>query len=67
MPPTELIVPVVVLLLGFLVYCLVDVFRAPAVRFLPRWAWAVVCLISVPTGGLVYLFVGRDPNHVVVD
>ncbi|MGA2829538.1 MAG: hypothetical protein ABSF03_25905 [Streptosporangiaceae bacterium] len=43
-------------------FCLHDLFRAdPAkVRYLPRWAWAVVCLISCPWGGLLYVIVGRN-------
>jgi hypothetical protein len=43
-------------------FCLYDLARAnPAtVRYLPRWAWAIICLISCPWGGLLYVIVGRD-------
>jgi hypothetical protein len=43
-------------------FCLHDLFRAdPAtVRYLPRWAWAVICLISCPWGGLIYVIAGRN-------
>ncbi|HYB17326.1 MAG TPA: hypothetical protein VEF71_17895 [Streptosporangiaceae bacterium] len=33
--------------------------RAGQVRYLPKWAWAVVICVSVPGGGLVYLIVGK--------
>lgn len=54
------LVPIVVVLAGFEVFCLVDVARAAQVRYLPKWAWAVICLVSVPLGGVVYLTLGRS-------
>jgi hypothetical protein len=44
-------------------FCLRDLIRAdPArVRYLPKWGWAAVCLISCPWGGLLYMIVGRGP------
>ncbi len=47
------------LLVGWLTLCLCQVLLAERVRFLPRWAWAVVCLISIPFGGILYLLAGR--------
>jgi hypothetical protein len=42
------------------VFCLRDLARADHVRYLPKWAWAIVCLISIPWGGLAYVIFGRD-------
>jgi hypothetical protein len=53
------LIPIVLLAVGFVIFCLVDVWRAEEVRYLPRWAWAIVCLISVPLGGVLYLAFGR--------
>jgi len=47
------------LLVGWLTLCLRQVVLAERVRFLPRWAWIVLCLISIPFGGILYLLVGR--------
>ncbi|HEU5001786.1 MAG TPA: PLDc N-terminal domain-containing protein [Actinomycetota bacterium] len=52
------IVPLVVLGAGFVAYCLYDLLGSQ-VRYLPKWAWAAICLVSVPFGGLVYLLVGK--------
>jgi hypothetical protein len=41
------------------VFCLADLARADRVRFLPRWAWAIACLIQIPLGGVLYLLIGR--------
>ena len=59
--PWAALAPVLVLLAGFVIYCLVDLSRSE-VQHLPRWAWAVICVISVPLGGIVYLTVGRVPH-----
>jgi hypothetical protein len=57
--PLAALAPAALLGLAFVVFCLVDVFRRPAVRHLPRWAWALICCVSVPVGGIIYLLVGR--------
>jgi Phospholipase_D-nuclease N-terminal len=40
-------------------FCLADLVRADRVRFLPRWAWAMACLLLIPVGGILYLLAGR--------
>ena len=47
------------LVVGWEVFCLADLVRADQVRFLPKWAWAVACLIQIPLGGVAYLLLGR--------
>jgi uncharacterized membrane protein YczE len=54
------IAPLVVLALAFVVYCWVDISRNE-VRYLPKWAWAIISLVSIPIGGIIYLAVGREP------
>ena len=53
------LVPLIVLAVAFAVFCVLDVARAAEVRYLPKWAWAIMCLISVPLGGIIYLVLGR--------
>jgi Phospholipase_D-nuclease N-terminal len=57
--PVAAVLPLVVLGVAFVAYCLVDLARHD-VRYLPKWAWALICLVSIPVGGIVYLIVGRD-------
>lgn len=59
--PWAALAPILVLLAAFLIYCLVDLTRSD-VQHLPKWAWAIVCLISVPLGGIIYLTLGRKPR-----
>ena len=56
--PLVAILPVAVLAVGFVAYCLFDLSRSE-VHYLPKWAWALICLASIPIGGIVYLVVGK--------
>jgi len=58
--PWAALFPLIALLGAFVLYCLVDISRNE-VRHLPKWAWVVICLISIPFGGIAYLLIGRDP------
>ena len=49
------------LLGALIVYCLVDLIRAPSVRYLPKPVWAlIIVLVSAPLGALAYLVFGKD-------
>src|SRR5262249_38325761 len=53
------LIPVLVLLLGLDVYCLVDLARAKSVRNAPKLAWGIVILcVSAPLGAILSLFFG---------
>ena len=53
--------PVVLLVIGLVIFCLVDLIRAPAVRYLPKPLWALIILIgSTPLGAVLYLALGRE-------
>jgi hypothetical protein len=53
------LVPGLVLAAGFVAFCLADLARAGEVRYLPKWAWVLVCFVSIPLGGIMYLSAGR--------
>ena len=50
---------VVALGIGFDAYCLADIARASEVRYLSRRTWALLCLVQIPLGGILYLCIGR--------
>ena len=54
-----LIIPLVVIQLGLIVYCLIDLSRREKVRGLPKWAWALIIILGELIGPIVYIFVGR--------
>ncbi|MFZ0128316.1 MAG: PLDc N-terminal domain-containing protein [Candidatus Dormiibacterota bacterium] len=53
------LVPLLVVVVGFDVFCLVDIARAKRAAYLPRWAWAILCVTISPLAGIVYLAVGK--------
>ncbi|MDJ0664160.1 MAG: PLDc N-terminal domain-containing protein [Acidimicrobiia bacterium] len=55
--------PILLLSLGFVIWCFVDISRNE-VRYLPKWLWAIICVISIPLGGIVYLLIGRDNSPI---
>jgi hypothetical protein len=56
--PWAALAPLVAVALAFVGYCLYDLSRAD-VQYLPKWAWALICVFSIPIGGIVYLLIGR--------
>ncbi len=50
-----------VVLLGFLLFCLLDVIttEGSAVRHLPKIAWILLVVLINPVGGIAWLAVGR--------
>jgi hypothetical protein len=53
------IIPLALFAVIWVGYCWYDISRR-TVRYLPKWAWALICMLSVPVGGIVYLLVGRE-------
>ena len=60
MPPIAALLPLLVIGLGFAVFCLRDLARAEDVRYLPKWGWVLIICLSIPLGGVAYLLVGRS-------
>jgi ABC-2 type transport system ATP-binding protein len=55
------LIPVLVLVVGLDVYCLVNLARAKSVRNAPKLAWVIVILVvSAPLGAILYLAFGMD-------
>jgi len=55
------LIPVLLLIVGLVIFCLVDLIRAPAVRYLPKLLWALIIVVgSAPFGAIVYLVLGRE-------
>ena len=51
----------VVVAVRFEVFCIRDILHTPdsRLRYLTRAGWIAVCLVSIPVGGLVYLYCGK--------
>jgi O-antigen ligase len=55
------LLPLIVLVLAFVIYCLVDLIRAQRVQYLPKVVWGLlIVLVSPPFGAIGYLVFGKD-------
>jgi uncharacterized membrane protein len=61
--PWAALLPVLLVGIGFVIWVVVDIVRSPSVRVLPKWAWIVLSVISIPLGGIVYLLFGRHRDY----
>jgi hypothetical protein len=57
--PWAAVAPLIAVAVAFVGYCLYDISRSD-VRYLPKWAWALICVVSIPLGGIAYLLLGRE-------
>jgi hypothetical protein len=60
MPPAA-VAPLIILVVAYLVWILRDIARSE-VRYLPKWGWVLLTVVSIPLGGIVYLLMGREPQ-----
>jgi hypothetical protein len=58
-----LLIPLIVLQLGLMVYCLLDLFRRENFKYLPKWGWALVIILGELIGPVVYLIIGRGESE----
>ena len=49
------LLPAILIAVAFIAYCIRDLARTSEVRWMPKWAWGILCFVSVPVGGLIYL------------
>ena len=45
---------------AFTIQVVADLARARHTRLMSREAWLVVCVVSMPIGGILYLMYGKD-------
>ena len=58
--PTVLaLLPLALLILGLVVYTLIQLARAEHAPYLPKWLWAALIVLSTPWGAIAYLLLSR--------
>jgi hypothetical protein len=56
--PWAAVAPIIVAAIAWIALCIVDISRSD-VQYLPRWAWMLISVLSVPLGGIVYFLIGK--------
>jgi hypothetical protein len=55
----KLVAPLIVIQVGLAIFCLYRLTK-DRVRFLPKWAWALIVIFVETIGPVVYLLIGRE-------
>ena len=55
----KLLAPLIIAYFALVVFCLIKL-RKDKVKFLPKWAWAIIIVAISTFGPLSYLFIGRE-------
>lgn len=55
----KLLMPLIILQLGLIVFCLYRLTK-DRVKYLPKWAWALIIVFVNLFGAVIYLFAGRE-------
>jgi len=55
----QLIAPIIILQLTLAIFCLFKL-KGDKVRYLPKWAWALIVLLVNLFGPVLYLVFGRE-------
>lgn len=59
-PLIPLLAPLLIIQLALLAVAVIDLIRRDNVRYLPKWAWAVIIFLISWIGPISYLIIGRD-------
>ncbi len=54
------LIPILLVQLGFMVYCLVDLSKRERTRNGPKWMWALIIILGELLGPIIYLLLGRE-------
>lgn len=60
------LIPVLILTTLLIGWSLIDMARKP-VQHLPKWAWALIVLLVIPIGAVIYLTIGRTRSEKLRD
>lgn len=60
------LIPVLILAVLLIGWSLIDMARKP-VQHLPKWAWALIVLLAIPLGAIIYLIIGRTRGQKLRD
>lgn len=56
----KLFIPIIILAFIYIFFCIKSILLANKTRFFPKWVWGIICIISIPLGGILYLIFGKD-------
>jgi len=55
----QIAIPIIIIQLSLMVFCLFKLSK-DSVKYLPKWAWALIIILGELLGPIVYLIIGRE-------
>jgi hypothetical protein len=55
----QIIIPILVIQLSLMIFCLIRLSK-DKVKYLPKWAWALIIILGELLGPIIYLIIGRE-------
>ena len=55
----QIIIPIILIQLSLMVFCLFRLYK-DRVKYLPKWAWALIIIFGELLGSIAYLILGRE-------
>lgn len=59
----KVIIPIALIVTLYICFCWYDIFKSSRTRHLSKWIWALICILSMPLGGILYFFMGRTSQE----
>ncbi|PCF38137.1 hypothetical protein B5C06_12135 [Staphylococcus delphini] len=56
----KILIPIIILIIIYLIVCYHDLCKINMVKYLPKWVWSIIIIISIPLGGVIYFLLGRE-------
>ncbi|QHW36236.1 hypothetical protein GZH82_02075 [Staphylococcus ursi] len=56
----KILIPIIILIIIYLFICYRDLYKINMVKYLPKWGWSIIIIISIPLGGVIYFLFGRE-------
>lgn len=56
-----LLLPIIIIQLGLMVFSLI-VLSKNNVKYLPKWAWALIIILGELIGSIIFLIIGREKD-----
>lgn len=58
----KVLIPLIIIVLAYITFFARDIITRRKTEHFPKWVWMIICLISMPAGGIVYYIFGRVPE-----
>jgi hypothetical protein len=55
----QIVIPIIVIQLSLMIFCLFKLSK-DAVKYLPKWVWALIIIFGELLGPIIYLILGRE-------